>query len=130
MSRKGLIHFRCWYCNRKLVAGWDQVGERRVCNCGERYRVPRSPGMAQRDRSFVDWVAGFVVYGFGGGFLGMALGLLSLRFAPFHPYYEARIGATLLVLGGVTVLGFVVGGLFGESGINWIGSYIRRIEDE
>ena len=61
MGRKGLIRFRCWYCNRKHVAGWDQVGVKRVCNCGERYRVPRNPGIAWRDKSLLDRLLEFAL---------------------------------------------------------------------
>ncbi len=126
MTRKGLIHFRCRYCNRKLVGGWDQVGERRTCNCGERYRVPRYPGLAQRDRTPVDWCVEFVVYGFGGGLLSLFFAFLIVRFVPAT---VETLAPRLLILGAIPLLGFLGGGLFGERGINWIGSIVRQIEE-
>ncbi len=123
MGRKGLIRFRCWYCNRTHAADWDRVGERRVCNCGQRYRVPRYAGISRRDKTALDWILEFVVYGFGGGFLGLLLGFLSVGES------ESLFGIAV-----ATVIGFLAGGLcgglFGERGINWIGSLLRNLEEE
>jgi hypothetical protein len=116
MGRKGMIRFRCWYCNRKHSAGWDRVGERRVCNCGERYRIPRYRGGPSRDKSLLDWAFEFVIYGSGGGLLGCCFGLLT--------------GIPLILTAVSTIGGILVGGLFGERGINWIGSLVRHAEDD
>jgi hypothetical protein len=116
MAFKGRIRFRCWYCNRKHVAGWDQVGERRVCNCGERYRVPRRAGIARRDKRLLDWVLEFVIYGGGGGFLGGLFGVVILSRARTRSWEVMA-----LVIGGLACFGFLAGALFGERGINWLG---------
>jgi hypothetical protein len=126
VGRKGIIRFRCWYCNRKHVAGWDQAGERRVCQCGERYRVPRQPGLALRDKTPIDWLVGFVVYGGGCALMGLGLGLLLASKLFFRRLF---FWESLVMVGGLTVAGLLIGGLFGERGVNWIGSYIRSAED-
>jgi hypothetical protein len=128
MARKGRIHFRCWYCNRKLAAGWDQVGERRVCNCGQRYRVPRRDGISKRDKTLLDWFLEFTIYGFGAGFLAGLLGLIIFRFTALG----LSVGSSrLLVVAVPATIGFLAGGLFGERGVNWIGSLVRNVvEDE
>jgi hypothetical protein len=126
MGRKGLIRFRCWYCNRKHVAGWDQVGVRRVCHCGERYRVPRNPGdIAWRARGLHEWLLEFVLYGLGGALLAslifLAIVLLPLRiFLGVDPFVGGAM--TLILLGITAVLGFLAGVVFGERGINFISS--------
>jgi hypothetical protein len=122
-----MIHFQCWYCNRKLAAGYERIGERRVCSCGERYRVPRRNGVAWRDKSILDRFLEFIVYGFGGGFLGVLLGAIIFRFTP----WILRSGSTRLILiASPAIIGFLAGGLFGERGINWIGSHLRNLEDD
>jgi hypothetical protein len=124
MGRKGLIRFRCWYCNRKHVAGWDQVGAKRVCHCGERYRVPRNPGdIAWRDKSLLDHFLAFIIYGCGGAFL-CALPALAIL-ARVRPRNLEGVVAWLLILAGTIFFGFIIGALFGERGINWIGSRIN-----
>jgi hypothetical protein len=35
-----------------------------------------------------------------------------------------------LLVGGLTLVGFVAGGLFGERGVNWFGRLIRGWEDK
>ena len=127
MGRKGLIRFRCWYCNRKHSAGWDQVGVRRVCNCGERYRVPRRAGISGRDRTVLDWILEFVIYGFGGGLLGLLFGFMLFRYSP---WLIRRGVAGLIFVGVMALVGFLAGGLFGERGINWIGSHVRGLEED
>ncbi|HEY7308452.1 MAG TPA: hypothetical protein VH643_03720 [Gemmataceae bacterium] len=124
MGRKGLIRFRCWYCNRKHVAGWDQVGVKRVCNCGERYRVPRNPGIAWRDKNVLDRLLEFAIYGSGGAFLCGLPALMILRLVR-----TCSFEAILLVLAAVLCFGFLIGALFGERGINWIGSLFRDDSD-
>jgi hypothetical protein len=116
MGNKGRIRFRCWYCNRKHVAGWDQVGDRRVCNCGQRYRVPRRDGISKGAKTVLDWILEFVIYGGGGAFLCGLLGFaITSRLRSRH--WETY----LLVIGGAASVGFLVGALFGERGINRIG---------
>ncbi len=127
MAYKEKIHFRCWYCNRKLSADWDRVGERRVCNCGNRYRVPRRDGIARRDKTPLDWLLEFVIYGFGGGFFGFLIGVIIFRFT----YWGIGRGPSRLLLVIVpTAIGLLFGGLFGERGINWIGALVCRIYED
>ncbi len=125
MGRKGLIRFRCWYCNRKHVAGWDQVGEKRVCHCGERYRVPRYPGdIAWRDKGLLDRFLEFAIYGTGGAFLcGLPALVILARVRPCGYVASGVILATTIFLG------FTIGAFFGERGINWIGSRLRDETD-
>ena len=116
MGNKGKIRFRCWYCNRKHVAGWDTVGDCRVCNCGERYRVPRRDGVSKRAKTVLDWILEFVIYGGGGAFL---CGLLGFAIAArVRGNWEVRV----MIIGGMTLGGFLIGALFGERGINVIGA--------
>jgi hypothetical protein len=126
MGRKGIIRFRCWYCNRKHVAGWDQVGQRRVCHCGERYRVPRSPGISWRNKTILDRFLEFAVYGGGCALLGFGVGLLIA--ARFFLRRALFLEAGILV-GGLTLAGLMLGGLLGEFGVNWLGSLLRHEED-
>lgn len=127
MAFREKIHFRCWYCNRKLSARSDRVGARRVCNCGSRYRVPSEEGIAPRDKTPLDWLLEFVIYGFGGGFFGFLIGSLILRCT----YWGIRpVPARLLLVAVPTAIGFLAGGLFGERGINWIGSLVSRIYED
>jgi hypothetical protein len=123
MARKGMIRFRCWYCNRTLAASWDQVGERRVCNCGERYRVPRRGDISRRDKRILDRFLEVVIYGIGGGFLGILVGLMLGAESEGLLGFAVAAGVGFLI-GGLT------GGLFGERGINWIGSLLRNLEGE
>lgn len=126
MERKGKIPFRCWYCNRRLSAGPDQVGQRRRCGCGQAYRVPRRPGIAKRDRSVLDWIVEFIVYGGGGAFFGFLIGLALSRFL----IWPLRRGMARLVIIAVPMVGgFLIGALFGERGINWIGTHLRNWEE-
>jgi hypothetical protein len=118
MVRKGTIQFRCWYCNRTHAASWDQVGQQRVCNCGERYRIPRREGIARRSKSVFDRSLEFLIYGLGGGVLGLLFGLLL-----------GSLGG-LILAPALAAVGFLVGGLFGERGINWIGALLRATEED
>lgn len=116
MGRRERIRFRCWYCNRKHAADPEQIGEARVCNCGERYRVPRRDGISRRAKTPLDWVLEFVIYGLGGGFLA---GLIGLAIAARMRTASVSARATpIIVFGGA---GLLVGALFGERGINFIG---------
>ena len=127
MAHKGRVHFRCWYCNRMLAAGFDQVGDRRVCNCGQRYRVPRRDGISRRDRGLLDWFLEFIVYGLGGGLLGLLLGFVMFRFTRWG---LGGGSSRLLLVMAPAIVGFLAGGLFGERGVNWIGSHLRNLEEE
>ena len=118
MVRKGTIRFRCWYCNRTHAASRDEVGQQRVCNCGERYRIPRREGIARRSKSFLDRSLEFIVYGLGGGVLGLLFGLL----------YGSLGGLILAPV--LAAIGFLLGGLFGERGVNWIGALLRAAETD
>lgn len=118
MPREGTIRFRCWYCNRTHAANWDQAGQQRICNCGERYRIPGREGIARRSKSILDRSLEFIVYGLGGGFLGLLFGLL----------YGSLGG--LILAPALVAVGFLLGGLFGERGINWIGALLRAAEKD
>ena len=125
MARMGMIHFRCWYCNRKQSAGGDRIGERLLCGgCGERLRVPRYRDGPSRDKSLFEWFIEFVVYG-GCALLGFGLGVLivsQLRLRVMFP-------DSGFIVAGLTLAGLLIGGLFGERGASWIGSMIRSWEN-
>ncbi len=113
-----MIRFRCWFCSRKYAVADARAGERLTCTCDRRLRVPRRDGGNSRSRTPGDWLAEVVVYGTAGGLLGLGLGFLLLGRTPLF-----RRSPDVIV--GLAVGGFVLGTLFGEAGINWIGRHIR-----
>src|SRR5262245_10370439 len=117
-----MIHFECWYCGRSYLVAERRTGERLVCGCGHRIRIPKRSGGNCRDRTLSDWLIECVVYGGGGGLLGFLLALLAITRIPFLS--RATGGRNLLLV--CTLVGFLLGTLTGEAGINWIGRLIRR----
>jgi hypothetical protein len=119
MGRKDVIRFRCWYCNRKHIAERDRIGEQRTCNCGERYRVPRRSGVSDRDRSVVDFLLEFVLYGLAGGVMCAFVGFVIYARTRILPGVEGLV--FLVAVPGL--VGFLIGGFFGERGVEAIRSY-------
>jgi hypothetical protein len=117
-----MIPFRCWYCNKSYTVDAGRVGQRFVCSCKQRVKVPRRAGGWSRARSLTDWVVEVLVYGGCGAGLGFGLGLTVVSRIP-----TVRQGGKVIV--GLTVLGLLAGTLFGEAGINWIGRRIREREE-
>ena len=118
-----MIRFRCWYCNRAYLVADARIGERLVCPCDWRIRVPKVNDSSSRHRSALDWLIEWVVYGGGGGLLGFLLALLLLSRVPFL----GRV-ANRSLLFGCTLVGLLAGGLGGEAGVNWLGRIIRDWE--
>ncbi len=119
------IQFRCWYCHRAYSVPERRIGEELACGCQRRLRVPKQSGGPCRVKTALDWVIEITVYGFGGALLGLGLGVLIAsqlpRLAPTFPYGWVAIA-------GLGVLGFLIGAVGGERGINWIGRLIRDRE--
>ena len=138
-----MIEFRCWYCNRRYSMPERRVGERIICACQYALRVPKRGGGACRIKTPVDRLVETVVYGGGGGLLGFGLALLLLSFGGGYlllvlyrslpvPREWRVVGLAALfpaVFAAFTLIGFLIGLLGGERGINWIGRIIRRTED-
>jgi hypothetical protein len=123
-----MIEFRCWYCNRRYHRPREQVGKTIKCSCDNLLRVPRRNGGNCRVKAAVDWLVEGIVYGGGGGLLGFCSSLLVLRSMPRH------MGHTLfqdgvLVIPLLTLVGFLIGLLGGERGMNWVGQMIRGQEN-
>jgi hypothetical protein len=120
-----MIQFRCWYCNKQYAVAEERVGERLSCTCKQSLRVPRRTGGNSRARTVIDWIVEAAVYGGGGALLGLGLALLLASQAPaFVPFKRSWI-----LLAGLVVVGFLIGLVGGERGINWIGRMIRDRED-
>jgi hypothetical protein len=116
-----VIQFRCSACGKRYARPEAQIGETFICTCKERLRVPKRSGASARCRTLGDLCIEFAVYGTGGGILGFLLGVVIVS----HIFFVR--GRWVLVVG-LTVAGFLVGGLGGEAGINWIGRMIRDRE--
>lgn len=119
-----MIEFRCWYCNRRHLRPKAHVGQKFECACKYPLRVPSRSGGNARVFSLGGFLVSRFVYGLGGGLFGLAIALLiGLRMArrlteaghPFGLFYFLSLPA----------LGFLVGAVFGESGINAIGQLFR-----
>jgi hypothetical protein len=119
------VDFRCWYCGRRYLVAAERIGERRLCGCGHRLRVPRRSGASSQARTAGEWLLELVVYGGGGALLGFGLALLLVS----QVGVLLRFGTTKWLIVGLTVLGGLAGGLGGERGINWIGGLIRGWEE-
>ena len=76
---------------------------------------------SSRARPPGEWLIEFVIYGFGGAVLGFLLGLLMLR--------AVRGTSGVLMVAGLTVAGFLLGGFGGEPAVNWVGRMIREREE-
>jgi hypothetical protein len=118
-----MIHFRCPACGKRYLVSEEKVGQRLTCPCQQKLRVPRQSGRSAKYRSPVDILVEFVSYGLGGALLGLLLGLLLVS-----RVWIVRGGWR--VIAGLTVLGFLAGGLCGEAGVNWVGRMIRAREQK
>jgi hypothetical protein len=100
----------------------EQVGTRFECGCGRRVKVPRKSAGSSKVRSLLDWLIESVVYGGAGALVGF---VLSVMIFARIPLVRRPIEVTLAV----TAFGLLVGALFGERGINWIGQKLRDREN-
>lgn len=121
-----MIQFRCWYCGKSYTVPEKRIGERIPCTCKNTLRVPKRSGGNSRVKTLADWVVEAVVYGGGGGLLGLGLGVLITSQA-LRVIRAPALGWVLVA--GLTLAGFLVGLLGGERGINWIGRMIRGREN-
>lgn len=117
-----MTRFRCWFCNKSYWVDDARRGERFVCSCRHRAKVPRRSGGSSRARTAADWLVEVVVYGGGGALLGFGLGVLILSRVPV-----LRRGKELVLV--LTAVGLVAGAVFGEAGVNWVGRRIRAREE-
>ena len=117
-----MIHFRCWYCKRAIVRPEEQAGSRFACSCGRRAKVPRRSGGSSKVRSLTDWFVEALVYGGAGALVGFAL---SVAIFSRIPLFRRPIEVTIAM----TAFGLLVGTLFGERGINWLGQKLRDREN-
>jgi hypothetical protein len=116
-----MIQFRCPACGKRYMMGEEKVSQRLSCTCQQKLRVPRRSGGSAKYRSPADMLLEFLVYGLGGGLLGLLLGVLFVS-----QMLVFRGGWRVIV--GLAVVGFLAGGLGGEAGINWVGRMIRERE--
>lgn len=122
-----MIAFRCWYCARTLLLKEDQIGTLRTCSCGSRLKVPSENGGNSRSRTFLEWLIETTVYGGGGAVLGFGLALVFLRWMVMT---VGRGVFALRIMAACTVAGFLLGAIFGEAGIHWVGQFIREYEEK
>ena len=91
------------------------------CECNDREK--RNGGNC-RIKTPLDWFMEAVLYGGGGGLLGLGLALVIMS--------QSRglmiAGRGWIVLAGFTLTGLLAGLLGGERGIRWIGQKIRDRE--
>lgn len=117
-----MIKFRCPCCNRLHEVSRKKIGRKMLCACQETVRVPVESWGSARYRSVGDRLIELLVYGGGGAFLGVCLGLLCLRcISRFNLVWLGWWG----FLAGCAGLGFLAGALGGERGIDCIGRLIR-----
>ena len=117
-----MISFRCWFCNRAFVKPDEQARTRFECSCGRRVKVPKRSGGSSKAFSPLDWLLEAVIYGGAGALVGFGLSVAILsRLFVFRRPAEVILAAT--------AFGFVIGTLFGERGINWIGQKLRDREN-
>ena len=118
-----MIQFRCSCCGKRYARPEAQIGVTFTCTCKERLRVPRRSGANARCRTLGDVFIEFAVYGTGGGILGFLLGVVIVS-----RMYFVRERWLLVV--GLTLAGFLAGGVGGEAGVNWVGRMIREREQQ
>src|SRR5215813_9178245 len=100
-----------------------KVGETFACTCKQTLRVPRESGGRCRVKTPVDWLVELLIYGGGGGLLGLGLGLVIAS----RIWWWGRGGAWSIVVV-TTLVGLLLGTFGGERGVNWVGSMIRDHE--
>jgi hypothetical protein len=121
-----MLDFRCWYCNRLHSRPVEQIGKQFYCSCECLLRVPPRPFGNSRVHTFVDFLATTAVYGGGGAFLGLCMA--ALLFVGVRGWF-VRLEFAFAVFLALPMIGLVLGTVFGERGINWIGRMIRANED-
>ena len=117
-----MIAFRCWFCNRGFYKPADLIGQRFECGCGRRVKVPKRPNGSSKVRSLLDWLVESLVYGGAGALIGF---VLSIAIFSRIPLVRRPTEVTVAL----TLFGLLVGVLFGERGINWIGQKLRDREN-
>jgi hypothetical protein len=120
-----MIHFRCWYCHKRISRTEQQIGQRFTCSCRYPVRVPKRSGGNSRVKTAVDWLVETVVYGGGGGLLGFCLAAVLIGQTRFLMPGWLR----WRLLAGLTLFGFLFGLFGGERGINIVGRLIREREN-
>lgn len=115
------IRFKCPGCGKTYLKTDDTVGERFVCKCGDRLKVPKKNDGHAGAKRLTDRLIESSVYGVGGALLGLGLGFLIAS----RPFVRGR----KYIIAGCTVLGFVVCLLGGERAVVWIGQKIREREE-
>ena len=117
-----MISFRCCSCGKHFTLADNRIGELLTCSCDQHLRVPRVSGGNARYRTWGDLFIELFVYGGGGAVLGFGLGvLLASQVWP-------GVRKMWVIVAGLTLLGFLIGTLGGERGINYIGRLIRDRE--
>lgn len=117
-----MISFRCWFCGRAYLKAEEQARSRLDCTCGRRLKIPRRSGASSKAFSLSEWLVEALIYGGAGALVGFALSIAVLS----RLWVFRRPSEVILV---ATAFGFVVGALFGERGINWIGQKLRDREN-
>jgi hypothetical protein len=117
-----MIHFRCWFCNRAFLKPDEQARKRFACGCGRRVKVPKRSGGSSKTRSVTDWLLETLIYGGACALIGFVLSIAIFARIPL-----VRRPSEVVVA--MTVFGFLVGALFGELGINWLGQKLRDREN-
>ena len=117
-----MIQFRCWFCNRAYYKPDEQAGTKFACGCGRRVKVPYRSGGSSKTRTPTDWLLETLIYGGACALIGF---VLSIAIFSRIPVFRRPVEVTVAV----TVFGLLVGALFGERGINWIGQKLRDREN-
>jgi hypothetical protein len=117
-----VIQFRCWFCNRAYLKPDEQAGAKFECGCGHRAKVPKRSGGSSKTRSLLDWLVESLVYGGTGALIGFVLSIMIFSRIPLVRRPSEAVAA-------FTAFGLLVGVLFGERGINWIGQKLRDREN-
>jgi hypothetical protein len=117
-----VIQFRCWFCNRAYLKPDEQAGAKFECACGRRAKVPKHSGGSSKTRSLTDWLLETLIYGGACALIGFVLSIMIFSRIPF-----VRRPSEIVIA--MTLFGLMVGTLFGERGINWIGQQLRDREN-
>jgi hypothetical protein len=124
-----MITFRCWYCNKAYLVPEARIGETLRCSCGHPLRIPLRNHGNSRIKTWTDRLVEAVVYGGAGAVLGLLLALFLLGRVPMFGMAGERGLFRVLFVFGLTGLGFLLGVLTGEAGINWIGRIVRERQE-